>query len=76
MEQLSVRSKFCKDNYKALQFRRQVIAHACEGMEYLKMFLEKEGKQLYGSGEEEPGPISIKGYLQSVLKDAEWCDSI
>ena len=75
MEQLSFRSKFCRDNYKALQFRRQVIAHACEHMEYLKMFLKKEVKQLYDSGEES-GPFSIKGYLKFILKDAEWCDSI
>ena len=61
MEQLFFRSKFCKDNYKALQFRRQVIAHAYEGMEYLKMYLKKEVTQLYGSGEEESGPFSIKG---------------
>ena len=53
-----------------------MIAHACEGMDYLKMFLNKEITQLYGSGEEENGPFSIKGYLRFMLTDGEWCDSI
>ena len=45
-------------------------------MEYLGMFLKKEVTQLYGSGEEESGPFSMKGYLQFMWKDVEWCDSI
>ena len=31
---------------------------------------------MYGSGEEENGPFSIKGYLGFMLTDGEWCDSI
>ena len=71
MEQLSFRSNFSRDKYKAFQFRRQVIAHACEGINYLKMFLKKEITHLYGSGEDENGPFSIKGYLQFMLKEGE-----
>ena len=75
MEQLSFRSSFYRDKYRALQFRRQVITHASEGIDYLKMFLKKDITHLYGSGEEENGPFSIKGYL-IMLTDGEWCDSI
>lgn len=76
MEQLSFKSQYCEQTYKAVQFRRQVIAHACEGIEYLNMFLKKEIRELYGSGEEDHGPFSVKGYLKFMLRDGEWGDSI
>ena len=74
--QLSMKTNACRKKYNAEQFRLQVIAHFCLGMDYLKPYLIQNVRQLYGSGEELAGPFSVKQWLHFMSKDKEWCDSI
>ena len=74
--QLSMKTNACCKKYNAEQFRLQVIAHFCLGMDYLKPYLIQNVRQLYGSGEELAGPFSVKQWLHFMSKDKEWCDSI
>ena len=71
-----MKTNACHKKFTAEQFSLQVIAHMCLGIDYLKHYLMKNVKQLYGSGEELAGPFSVKQYLHIMSKDKQWCDSI
>lgn len=66
-----------KSRYTNLHLRRQVIAHIVEKLDVLKPWLREQLMNYYGGANPgEPGPFSIRTYLEYMSKETNWGDTI
>ena len=64
--------------YKPCHLRRQAIVHLlhhCSEPEY-KDWIIKNMKELYGHGEDNLGPFSVKTYFEYMVQDDMWGGTI
>lgn len=80
LAEIKFASKGDRKRYKTVHLRRQVIHHVVENMEIFKPWLREQLQNFYGgndeSNDEEPGPFSIKSYLQYMAEPYNWGDAI
>ena len=72
----SMKTEDVINRYSSVYLRRQFINHGCNNIEVLRPFLEKNIRELYGSGEGDIGPFSICSYFEYMLEDKAWGDLI
>ena len=62
--------------YKPCHLRRQAIVHFlchCSELEY-KDWIIKNVMEMYGGGEDNLGPFSVKTYFECMVQDDTWGD--
>ena len=73
LKQIHFESQEDKKWYTADRLRRQMIAFFCLKKNMLSDWINEKIRSIYGwcdkDSEKEPGPFSIKSYLQYMLQD-------
>lgn len=75
IDQIKFQTDKQKEYYNQAYLRRAVINHCFQHQDITFPFIRAQIKQLYGAGEV-VGPFSVKTYLQYILTDRTWLDSI
>lgn len=65
-----------KEYYNSIYMRRQMVVQTVLSIEPIKVQLKERIRNTYGLGEGGVGPFSIKSYLEYIVKDGVWGDSI
>ena len=80
LKQIHFESQEDEKWYTADRLRRQVIVFFCLKKNMLTDWISEKIRSIYGwcdkDSEKEPGPFSIKSYLQYMLQDGVWGDFI